>query len=283
MFSLPSPEDGGGLGLGLADAAVVFEELGRALVPGPLLATHLAAGSSRALADGEVVVGAVSRPGSGGRAGCIGPGEPRRRRRTSAHWARWWWWVTTGWPWSTPPTLEAVAVDRSLDPLTPAVALDPLPAGDTIGGPEERGAVAAGRGGARRALLVGLAAATVDLAVGLRQGPRAVRQADRVVPGREAPVRRHAGAFRDGPGRGPRGRGDDRPARRGRRRRGPRPGRGLLAAEAAVANASSCIQVHGGMGFTWEVPAHLYLMRARVLAGALGGTDALAEIVAERY
>src|SRR5918996_889895 len=29
----------------------------------------------------------------------------------------------------------------------------------------------------------------------------------------------------------------------------------LLAAEAALANAKSCIQVHGGMGFTWEVDA----------------------------
>jgi len=36
------------------------------------------------------------------------------------------------------------------------------------------------------------------------------------------------------------------------------------------------------MGFTWEVPAHLYLMRSRVLARVVddGG---LAELVAERY
>jgi alkylation response protein AidB-like acyl-CoA dehydrogenase len=56
-----------------------------------------------------------------------------------------------------------------------------------------------------------------------------------------------------------------------------------LAVEAALANGKTCIQVHGGMGFTWEVPAHLYLMRARVLAGALEGTGRLAEIVAERF
>ena len=36
------PEADGGLGLGIADAAIVFEELGRALVPGPLVATYLA-------------------------------------------------------------------------------------------------------------------------------------------------------------------------------------------------------------------------------------------------
>src|SRR3954463_14264184 len=38
------------LGLGLAEAALVFEELGRACVPGPLVATFLAAGR----ADGPV-------------------------------------------------------------------------------------------------------------------------------------------------------------------------------------------------------------------------------------
>jgi alkylation response protein AidB-like acyl-CoA dehydrogenase len=60
-------------------------------------------------------------------------------------------------------------------------------------------------------------------------------------------------------------------------------GAGLLAAEAAVANGKTCIQVHGGMGFTWEVPAHLYLMRARVVAETLDEPGDMAELVAERY
>ena len=42
VFSLTLPEPAG-TGLALADAAVVFEELGRALVPGPLVGTFLAA------------------------------------------------------------------------------------------------------------------------------------------------------------------------------------------------------------------------------------------------
>jgi alkylation response protein AidB-like acyl-CoA dehydrogenase len=33
----------------------------------------------------------------------------------------------------------------------------------------------------------------------------------------------------------------------------------LLADEAAVVNARAAIQVHGGMGFTWELPLHLHL------------------------
>src|SRR6202044_2088083 len=44
VFGLRLPESEGGLGLGLGDAALVFEELGRALVPGPLVGTLLAAG-----------------------------------------------------------------------------------------------------------------------------------------------------------------------------------------------------------------------------------------------
>ncbi len=40
--------------------------------------------------------------------------------------------------------------------------------------------------------------------------------------------------------------------------------------EAYVAVAASAIQVHGGIGFTWEHPAHLYLRRARTDAELFG-------------
>jgi alkylation response protein AidB-like acyl-CoA dehydrogenase len=38
----------------------------------------------------------------------------------------------------------------------------------------------------------------------------------------------------------------------------------LLAGEAAVRGARDCLQVHGGMGFTWESDVHLHLKRAWV-------------------
>ncbi|WP_234101977.1 acyl-CoA dehydrogenase family protein, partial [Streptomyces venezuelae] len=38
----------------------------------------------------------------------------------------------------------------------------------------------------------------------------------------------------------------------------------LLADEAATGNARDCLQVHGGMGFTWEADVHLHLKRAWV-------------------
>jgi alkylation response protein AidB-like acyl-CoA dehydrogenase len=47
----------------------------------------------------------------------------------------------------------------------------------------------------------------------------------------------------------------------------------LLADEAATLNAKTAIQVHGGMGFTWEMPLHLYLKRAWVLATTFGTVE----------
>jgi alkylation response protein AidB-like acyl-CoA dehydrogenase len=51
----------------------------------------------------------------------------------------------------------------------------------------------------------------------------------------------------------------------------------------AVTAAEECVQLHGGIGFTWEHPAHLYLKRAKSCALALGTADrhraALARLV----
>jgi alkylation response protein AidB-like acyl-CoA dehydrogenase len=43
---------------------------------------------------------------------------------------------------------------------------------------------------------------------------------------------------------------------------------------------SENIQIHGGIGFTWEHPAHLYLKRARSSRVLLGGPDFHRDIVA---
>jgi hypothetical protein len=47
----------------------------------------------------------------------------------------------------------------------------------------------------------------------------------------------------------------------------------VVALDAAVENAKDCIQVLGGIGYTWEHDAHLYLRRAIALRQWLGGTD----------
>ena len=40
--------------------------------------------------------------------------------------------------------------------------------------------------------------------------------------------------------------------------------------DAAVTAAQECVQLHGGIGFTWEHPAHLYLKRAKAASVAYG-------------
>ena len=51
--------------------------------------------------------------------------------------------------------------------------------------------------------------------------------------------------------------------------------------EVAVKAAQETIQLHGGIGFTWEHPAHLYLKRAKADSIALGTADAHRATVAK--
>lgn len=277
VFSLQVPEAAGGVGLGMAAGAVVFEELGRALVPGPVLASHLAAGIVDGAAEGKVVVGAVRRPAPTG-TGALVP-------TLIGHLSSLGVLVVVGEDGLSavdPDELEAVALARSLDPLTPLWRVDRLPVGRPIGGVEEARAWRRGQCVLGGALLVGLAAGTMELAVAYAKQReqfgkpigsfQAVKHmcADMLVAAETARAAVHAAAVTiDQPGVGD----PDRAAA----------GAGLLAAEAAIKNGKISIQVHGGMGFTWEVPAHLYLMRARVLAQEIGPVDDLAELVAKLY
>ena len=47
----------------------------------------------------------------------------------------------------------------------------------------------------------------------------------------------------------------------------------FTAIEGALACTRTAIQVHGGMGFTWEHDAHLLLKRVQHLAARLGGAS----------
>ncbi len=55
-----------------------------------------------------------------------------------------------------------------------------------------------------------------------------------------------------------------------------------LAFEPFVQNAQMNIQVHGGIGFTWEHDAHLYLRRALVLNAVLGTPSDAEDVTALR-
>jgi alkylation response protein AidB-like acyl-CoA dehydrogenase len=50
--------------------------------------------------------------------------------------------------------------------------------------------------------------------------------------------------------------------------------------ETAVLAAQECLQLHGGIGFTWEHPVHLYLKRAKADSIAFGSPDAHRAVLA---
>lgn len=53
----------------------------------------------------------------------------------------------------------------------------------------------------------------------------------------------------------------------------------LVAAMAARENAAVCVQVHGGMGFTWECHAHRFVKRAQLWTQLAGGIRTLERAV----
>ena len=57
---------------------------------------------------------------------------------------------------------------------------------------------------------------------------------------------------------------------------------GAICLDAAVDNAKDCIQVLGAIGFTWEHDAHLYLRRALALRHHCGGSNRWRRLAAER-
>jgi len=271
VFGLCLAEEAGGAGLGLAEAALVFEELGRALVPGPLVATHLAAGLVDGAEDGSVVVGLIERT----RTGAVAPVVVEDLADLDVLLVV----SDDGVASVEPAALDATRLARPMDPLTPLWSLASLPPGTPVAGPD----VAAWwrRDGAvlTAALQVGSAAWTTELAVAYAKerrqfgrpigGFQAVKHlcADMVVRVEVARAAVHAAAVTvDQPEVG-----DARVAAAGAK---------LLADEAALANGRASIQVHGGMGFTWEVPVHLAYKRARVLATQFGTEGELAEALA---
>ena len=267
VFSLCLPEADGGVGLGWAEAVVVFEQLGRALVPGPLVATTLAAGLVDGAADGTTVVASVER--------ADGP--------LNIEYVAWADTVVISDDqglWSvTAESLEGRDAHQPLDPLTPIRRVEALPQGEQIGDAALASAWRMRGSMLTAALQLGVAGGATELAVAYAKEREQVgrpigkfqavkhRCADMIT---RVEVLRAAvyaaGATLDG-------RGVEAPERVVAVAK-------ILASTAASACGKDCVQVHGGMGYTWEVDAHLFLKRAWALDLAFGDGDDLAEDLA---
>jgi alkylation response protein AidB-like acyl-CoA dehydrogenase len=262
-FALAVPEDCGGSGLSAVEHALFFREAGRQCAPIDLLAQSLAAhvaGDSdlrQALISGETGAGLL-----------IADGESLRLFGSSdAAWA-----LLVG---EEQASLHALAgLDLSprpaLDPANSMRILTPLPA------PEHSAATSRiwqlGQLGTA-AMLVGLAEAALDLIVeyakiretfGRKIGSwQAVRHpcADMAVRVEAARSQLYYAATAMKEGR------SDAEAHLAAAKH--------LANQAGVANADTCIQLHGGIGVTDELDAHLLLKHAILLSRLFGSKRTL--------
>ncbi|BDX34858.1 acyl-CoA dehydrogenase FadE22 [Mycobacterium antarcticum] len=288
---LAIPEEYGGSGFGLSELAVVLEAQGRELCPGPFLPSVSAAvvidrcGDDvlrtqlmPGLADGSVV-GAV------GLAGSVTIGSDLTVTGESP--------VVLGAPDADLLVLVAGDDVIVLDAKADGVTVTALPALDTtrsVGsvrlsgvtvGPERvlRGATRRARTAFRTlasAEAVGISWAALEMAV---EYAKVREQFGRTIGTFQA-VKHHAanmlvGAEQTTAASWDAARADDLD--------GAWFAAAVAAAhagQASVANAECNIQLHGGIGFTWEHDAHLYLRRARTLAAIIAdGADPLVDIV----
>lgn len=248
----------GGLGLGAVEAAVVFEQLGRHLAPGPLLWSAL----------GAIVIDETA--GSGRIAGGVeDAGAAPYFVEHAAH-------IDTlivlrpGGVWRVDAAqLPAATAAEALDPLSSVGVFASLPAGARVGDGEAAARLRRVGVVLCAALQLGIAGAALDVAVayslereqfgvpiGSFQALKHLMADMYVRVGLARSATWAAAAVLDDPAVGD----ADRSASAAK----------LLAGEAAVENARASIQVLGGMGFTWEMPPHFLLKRALVLDQAFG-------------
>lgn len=266
IFGLLLPEADGGSGLGVVEGALVFEQLGSHLAPGPVLWTVLAAPLLDGAADGSLLVGGVAAADVDAAAGGAALVEHApdldvvlvvHDDGVVAH-------HTAGLP-------APVALDP-LDPLTPVGRVTGLTGGERVGDAVEAADLRLLGTVLDAAMLAGIASRSLEVArayalerhqfgvpIGSFQAIKHVLADMYVRSGLAQSATYAAAAVVQQPG-------DDDPLRAAA-------GAKLLAAEAAVANAGAAVQVLGGMGFTWDMlPNHL-LKRAWVLEQSFGHID----------
>ena len=269
VFRLAAPAASGGLGLGIVEAAVVYEVLGAHLVPGPLVWTALGAIHIPGLAAGGALVGGHEE-GDAAAPALLDYGQNLDMvivlRKDGV-------FVI---PREDLGPIEAVA---PTDPLTPIARARQLPRGTQVADRQVAAEMRHIGTVLASALLLGIAdralQAAVDYAGSRQQFGRPIGSfqaikhllADmyvRTLLARSATYA--AAAIADD-----RESGDFVVAASAAK---------LVATDAAIRNAKTCIQVHGGMGFTWEMIPHYLLKRAWVLEYGFGSRAEHADTIA---
>ena len=296
VFSIAVPEAAGGAGGTLTDLAAALEQLTVALVPGPVLPTALAgllaATQFPALATGEATA-AVALTADGfeavhapdGALHVTGQTGPVLGAGTTSHLllgattdqGEAWFWIASYAPGVTLTGRTPVDFSRSLAD----VALDDaiIPAGQHITGLDTAkvrdlaATVFAAEAAGVAAWCSGTAA---EYARTRRQFGRVIGefQAVKHLCATMACRAERAAALAWDAART----ADETAGETADQAPGEHPlaaaAAAALALDDAVDNAKDCIQVLGGIGFTWEHDAHLYLRRALALRQLLGGTPA---------
>jgi alkylation response protein AidB-like acyl-CoA dehydrogenase len=305
-LGLHLPEEYGGEGYGLPELAVVLAELGRAVAPGPFLPTVLASAVLAEAASPELRGALLPELASGARTAAVGlaAADPERG------------WLVLGGGLAdvllVPAGDDLVVLDHAADGVRvePVAGLDPTRrvawvrvdgvGSGTVGSGMVRsglGRVTGGRAVSVRlartlaaAEAAGIGYACLDAAVGYA-GQR--EQFGRTIGTFQA-VKHHCAnllvdaelaaaaawdAARAGAGTGDTGTGD---TETGTDHREAELAAAVAAARAlpgAVRAAEQNIQLHGGIGYTWEHDAHLYLRRALTLSTVLDGAGAATDDV----
>lgn len=264
VFSLRSD------GFDMRSAVLVFEELGRGLVPGPIVATHLAAGLIDGAADGSNIVSLIDRSTQHQVVTMV----EHARQATDL--------IVLGEASVSrldPRTLTFTDVERPLDALTPVWSVaESIAEGTPIDGADSDDLRVIGTL-LVAAMQVGVASAAVELATDYA---REREQFGRPIGSFQAVKHLLAEMFtksdvaRSGVYAAACSlddASDDDPRRAVSVAK-------VMAGKAALFCGKTGIQVHGGMGFTWEVHAQRYWKRAVVLDNTFGTADDHAELVA---
>src|SRR5271166_2378038 len=287
LLGLHIPEEHGGSGFGLAETLVVAEQMGRYLAPGPFVPTVMASAVLAAAGPDDLQKRLLPALADGSVIGAVALGGEVRQADGAA----------TG-------TVGVVISGHLADVLLVPAGDDVLVIEKSAGGVQAE--VPANLDQSRRAARVRLDAAPATVLPGARRlltgVARAVLAAEAAGVARETTdqaaeyakvreqfgrpiatfqaVKHHcanmlvaaelAAAASWDAGRAGLGGGDQLSYTAAIA--------AALAVPAAVGNASLNIQVHGGIGFTWEHDAHLYLRRATAIAAVVDTEQAAIEV-----